>query len=496
MTSRAQAARETAATAAAAAAPAGRPPTGDLLARLRSGHGDGARRALATADPAARAEVIAALDSCVLRDPRAVPATESRSLYYARLYDRLGAGLDALAAHLICDEDWTDEDADRTALPLAVLGTLARAGRADAVALLRRYAAEGRDWTLAIEHLARAADPAALSGMLALALERGEDDELYDCVRQGTGMRPWRVWGFQDARMRAIVEQVDLDWWRWELARGKSAAGQDAAPSDGPQVPARMQPTVDQVLSEAAASPRRSFVCGRRLASVATAEHRALILAAAWSGAAGARVAALRYLGDVGDPALLDLAENALGDEAPAVVRQAAVQAVGGLRTREAVGRARDWLGAGKDGALGDVAVRILAGAGGPADGPVLIAALQRCRHDHRGDRRFALGDLVDGVGRLGLVDAVEPVRDVYLGSPCAGLRGRAVDTLARIEPAFGGTTAVECLWDCEAGTRRIAVERADLAVDGVLERFRELARDPSEDEGVRSAARRRLAAL
>ncbi|MGR7002869.1 hypothetical protein ACU686_40980 [Yinghuangia aomiensis] len=24
----------------------------------------------------------------------------------------------------------------------------------------------------------------------------------------------------------------------------------------------------------------------------------------------------------------------------------------------------------------------------------MLIAALQRCRHDHRGDRRFALGDL------------------------------------------------------------------------------------------------------
>lgn len=478
MTSRARTANESAGHAGPAGAPAGHPSRSDLLAQLRSGHGEGARRALAAVGDAERAAVVAALDSCVLRDPRAVPATESRSLYYARLYARLDAPLDSLAAHLLCDEDWTDEDADRTALPLAVLGDLARVGREDAVALLRRYAAEGRDWTLAVEHLARAADPRALAGMLVVALERGDDEELYDCVRRGTGMRPWRVWGFQDPRMRSIVEKVDLDWWRWELARGKPAAT-DA------------RPTVDQVLSEAASSPRRSFVCGRRLASVATAEHRGLILATAWSGAAGARIAALRYLGDVGDPALLDLAETALADDSPVPVRQAAVQAVGGLRTGEAVARARGWLGA--DGALGDVAVRILAGAGEQADGPALIAALRRCRPDRD---RYTLIDLVDGVGRLGLTEAVDPVRDVYRGSPCAGLRSRAVDTLARIEPDFTATTAVDCLWDCEAETRLVAVDWADMLVDGVPDRLRELARDPAETEDVREAARRRLAAV
>ncbi|WP_436770960.1 HEAT repeat domain-containing protein [Yinghuangia sp. YIM S09857] len=478
MTSRARAAIESAAAADPAGAPAGHPSQSDLLALLRSGHGEGARRALAAVGDAARAEIVAALDSCVLRDPRAVPATESRSLYYARLYTRLDAPLDALAAHLLCDEDWTDDDAERTTLPLAVLGALARAGRDDAVALLRRYAAEGRDWTIAIEQLTRASNPMALHGMLVLALERGDDEELYDCVRRGSGMRPWRVWGFQDARMRSIVERVDLDWWRWELSRGKPA-------DPGPR------PTVDQVLSEAAASPRRSFVCGRRLASVATAEHRGLILATAWSGAAGARIAALRYLGDVGDPALLDLAENALADNSPVPVRQAAVQAVGGLRTGEAVVRARGWLGA--DGALGEVAVRILAGAGEQADGPALVAALRRCRPDRD---RYQLLDLVDGVGRLALADALDPVRDLYRASPCAGLRSRAVDTLARIEPDFTATTAVDCLWDCEAGTRLVAVDLADMRVDGVPEQLRALARDPAEDDGVRAAARRRLAAV
>ncbi|MCF2527515.1 HEAT repeat domain-containing protein [Yinghuangia soli] len=482
MTSRARAAYESADPADAAGTPAGHPLQSDLLAQLRSGHGEGARRALAADGPAARAEVAAALDSCVLRDPRAVPATESRSLYYARLYHRLDAPLDALSAHLLCDADWEDEDAERTALPLAVLGNLARFGRTDAVDLLRAYAAEGRDWTLALEQLAHAADPHALTGMLALALERADDEELYECVRRGTGMRPWRMWGFANVRMRRIVEKVDLDWWRWELARGKAAAPEP-----------RPAATVDQVLSEAASSPRRSTVCGRRLATLATPEHRGLILATAWSGAAGARIAALRYLGDVGDPALLDLAETALGAQTPAPVRQAAVQAVGALRSGEAVLRARRWMGA--DGPLGEVAVRILAGAGESADGPALIAALQRCR-TAAADDRFTLTDLVDGIGRLGLTEALDPVRDVYRASPWAGLRSRAVDALARIEPDFTATTAVDCLWDCEAETRLTAVEWADLKVAGVPDRLRELARDPAEDDEVREAARQRLAAV
>lgn len=490
MTSRARAAYDSADPVDPAGTPAGHATRSDMLARLRSGHGAGARWAVA-AGGAARAEAVAALDDCVLRDPRTVPASESRSLYYARLYAELDAPLAALAAHLLCDEDWTDENADRTALPLAVLGNLACADRPDAVALLRRYAEEGRDWTLALDHLARAADPAALAGMLALALERADDEELYDCVRRSAEMRPWRTWGRANARLRAIVEKVDLDWWRWELSRGKEAA---------PRTPL----TVDQVLSEAAASPRRSFVCGRRLASVATAEHRGLILATAWSGAEGARVAALRYLGEVADPALLDLAEATLtGGDTPAPVRQAAVQAVGALRSVEAVARARAWLAAdehpvrevyGRTGGLADVAVRILAGAGARTDGPALIAALRRCRPTAHQDR-FALIDLVEGVGRLGLTGALEPVRDIYHESPCASLRSRAADALARIEPGFTATTAVDCLWDCEAATRLRAVDWADVAADGVTDRLRVLARDAAEDDDVRQAARRRLAA-
>ncbi|MYW01990.1 HEAT repeat domain-containing protein, partial [Streptomyces sp. SID3343] len=239
-----------------------------LLGLLRSGHGQGARRALV----ADRVAVLDALDGCVVRDPRAVPATESRSLYYARLYADLDAGLDGLARHLLCDDDWTDEDADRTALPLAVLGTLARLGRSDATALLREYVKEGRDWPEALDRLAAVAVEGALDGMLDVVLERGEDDELYECVKNSPGMRPWRMWATRDERVRAVVEQVDLDWWHWELTR--------SVKTPHPTAPAQ---TVDDVLAEAADGPRQALACGRRLGAVAGPEHRGAILAAAWA---------------------------------------------------------------------------------------------------------------------------------------------------------------------------------------------------------------------
>ena len=57
-------------------------PSGTLLGLLQRGRGDGTLHALA----APRAEALAALNHCVLRDPRHDWQVENRSLYYARLY--------------------------------------------------------------------------------------------------------------------------------------------------------------------------------------------------------------------------------------------------------------------------------------------------------------------------------------------------------------------------------------------------------------------------
>ncbi|MCZ4638365.1 HEAT repeat domain-containing protein, partial [Streptomyces rubrogriseus] len=143
-------------------------PSGTLLGLLQRGRGDGTLHALT----APRAEALAALNHCVLHDPRHDWQVENRSLYYARLYLDLNGELDAIEAHLFDPEDVLDADESRTGLALAVLGHLASYGRLDALQLLRRYAAHGVNWAWALDELALRDDDAGLRALAAPVLAR------------------------------------------------------------------------------------------------------------------------------------------------------------------------------------------------------------------------------------------------------------------------------------------------------------------------------------
>lgn len=138
-------------------------PSGTLLGLLQRGRGDGTLHALT----APRAEALAALNHCVLRDPRHDWQVENRSLYYARLFLDLNGELDAVEAHLFDPEDHLETDESRTGLALAVLGHLASYGRRDALDLLRRYAAQGANWAWALDELALRDDDAGLRALAA-----------------------------------------------------------------------------------------------------------------------------------------------------------------------------------------------------------------------------------------------------------------------------------------------------------------------------------------
>ncbi|NDZ83786.1 HEAT repeat domain-containing protein, partial [Streptomyces sp. SID10853] len=138
-------------------------PSGTLLGLLQRGRGDGTLHALA----APREEALAALNHCVLSDPRHDWQVENRSLYYARLYLDLDGGLEEIERHLFLPDDHIVTEDSRTGLALAVLGHLASYDRADALVLLRRYAATGANWAWALDELALRDDDA---GLRALAL--------------------------------------------------------------------------------------------------------------------------------------------------------------------------------------------------------------------------------------------------------------------------------------------------------------------------------------
>ncbi|MFI8895978.1 HEAT repeat domain-containing protein [Streptomyces paradoxus] len=458
-------------------------PSGTLLGLLQRGRGDGTLHALT----APRPEALAALNHCVLRDPRHDWQVENRSLYYARLYLDLNGELDEVEAHLFCAEDVLDTDESRTGLALAVLGHLASYGRRDALELLRRYAAHGSNWAWALDELALRDDDAGLRALAAPVLARFPADpegdaELAATVRDAFEPRPWRLWAEDSresvaARVRAAHETGSFDRWQRQM--------RPSGPRPGWSVQAVFE-WAQQGIDRGAALHVPAARC---LTAVAGPEDRAEIVRAAKDGTDGARCTALRYLADGNDPEALDLIEGAVATGSTLVV-DAAVDAFERMRSLAAVDRARGW--ARRPDPLGAAAGRVLACRGGVQDRDLVLAAL---REAVRGEGPDAptLWTLVDGTGRLGIACAAPVLRHVYRETASSHLRGRAARALAATDPSFATGFAVECLWDCEETTREIAARHAETGDTRVVERLRRLAADPAEEAEVQTAVRSRI---
>ncbi|WP_445525274.1 HEAT repeat domain-containing protein [Streptomyces cyslabdanicus] len=458
-------------------------PSGTLLGLLQRGRGDGTLHALT----APRAEALAALDHCVLHDPRHDWQLENRSLYYARLFLDLDGELDRIEAHLFDPEDALDTDESRTGLALAVLGHLASYGRRDALALLRRYAATGANWAWALDELALRDDDAGLRALAGPVLARFATDaegeaELAAAVRDAFEPRPWRLWADDPresvaTRVRAAHEAGCFDLWQRQLR------------PTGPRPGWSVQAVFEWAEQGAERGTARHVPAARCLTAVAGPEDRPEILRVARAGTDAARCTALRYLADGDDPDALDLVESAVSDGSATVV-EAAVHAFERMRGAAAVERARGW--ARRPDPLGAAAGRVLACRGAVRDRDLVLAAL---REAVRGEGPDAptLWTLVDGAGRLGITCAAPVLRHVYRETASSHLRGRAARALAATDPSFPTGFAVECLWDCEETTREIAARHAETGDTRVVERLRRLAADPAEEDEVQTAVRSRI---
>ncbi|MFJ4903815.1 MULTISPECIES: HEAT repeat domain-containing protein [unclassified Streptomyces] len=458
-------------------------PSGTLLGLLQRGRGDGTLHALA----APRPEALAALNHCVLSDPRHDWQVENRSLYYARLYLDLDGGIEEIERHLGDPDDHLDTEESRTGLALAVLGHLASYGRDDALALLRRYAATGSNWAWALDELALRDDDAGLRSLAVPVLARFGTDaegsaELATAVRDAFEPRPWRLWADDPreavgARVRAASEQGSFDRWQRQMRPG------------GPRPGWSVQAVFDWAQQGLDRGSELHVPAARCLSAVAGPEDRPEIVEAARSGPEGARCAALHYLAEAQDPVVLDLIEAAAVSSSRTVA-DAAVAAFERMCGDAAVDRARCW--ARRPDALGASAAGVLAGRGGAQDASLVLGAL---REAVRGDGPDALRlwTLVDGTGRLGIACAAPVLRHVYRETSSSQLRGRAARALAATDPSFATGFAVECLWDCEETTREVAARHAETGDIRVAERLRRLAADPAEEAEVQTAVRSRI---
>ncbi|MEU7037134.1 HEAT repeat domain-containing protein [Streptomyces sp. NPDC046237] len=458
-------------------------PSGTLLGLLQRGRGDGTLHALA----APRAEALAALNHCVLSDPRHDWQVENRSLYYARLYLDLDGGLEEIEAHLFGAEDHFDTEENRTGLALAVLGHLASYGRQDALVLLRRYAATGTNWAWALDELALRDDDAGLRSLALPVLARFPagpegDAELSSAVRDAFEPRPWRLWAEDrretvGARVRAAQERGSFDRWQRQMR-----------PS-GPRPGWSVQAVFDWAQEGLERGAVLHGPAARCLTAVAGPEDRPLIVEAARSGPDGARCAALHYLAESRDPAVLDLIEGAAGSDSRTVA-EAAVAAFERMCGEAAVDRARGWVH--RPDALGTAAAGVLACRGAAQDATLVLGALRETVRS-AGPDATALYTLVDGAGRLGIACAAPVLRHVYRETASSQLRGRTARALAATDPTFPTGFAVECLWDCEETTREVAALHAETGDVRVAERLRRLAVDPAEEAEVQTAVRNRI---
>ncbi|MWA09750.1 HEAT repeat domain-containing protein [Streptomyces sp. BA2] len=458
-------------------------PSGTLLGLLQRGRGDGTLHALT----APRSEALAALETCVLHDPRHDWQVENRSLYYARLYLDLRGGIEEIERHLFDAEDVLNTDDSRTGLALAVLGHLASYGRHDALELLRRYAAFGANWAWALDELALRDDDAGLRALAVPVLARFPSDaegeaELAAAVRDAYEPRPWRLWEEdpRDAvgkRVRAAREQGSFDRWQRQMR-----------PS-GPRPGWSVQAVFDWAQEGLERGAVLHVPAARCLSAVAGPDDRAEILEAARNGSDGARGTALRYLADAHDPDVFNLIEFGVESPSRAVV-DAAAEAFERMRSVAAVERARRWVQ--RPDALGAAAGRVLACRGGAQDSKLVLAAL---REAVRGEGPDAptLWTLVDGAGRLGIACAAPVLRHVYRETASSHLRGRAARALAATDPSFAAGFAVECLWDCEESTREVAARHAETGDARVVTQLRRLAADPAEEDEVQTAVRSRI---
>ncbi|MFE9258313.1 HEAT repeat domain-containing protein [Streptomyces sp. NPDC006879] len=461
-------------------------PSGTLLGLLQRGRGDGTLHALA----APRAEALAALDHCVLHDPRHDWQVENRSLYYARLYLDLDGALDEIEAHLFAACDAVDCDENRTGLALSVLGHLASYGRYDALLLLRRYAATGANWDWALDELALRDEDAGLRALAPAVLSRFPNSpqgeaELARAIRDAFEPRPWRLWSEDPlrpelaARIKTAQERGSFDRWQRQMD------------STGPR-PGWSVSAVFQWAEEGLERGDPLHVpAARCLAAVAGPQDRGLILQTARQGGDAARATALHYLSRAQplDPAALDLIELAV-DGGSALLAEAAIAAFERTCGETALQRARRW--AHRPDALGAAAAGVLASRGTRDDGPLVLGALREALRA-QGPDAMTLWTLVDGAGRLSLACAAPVLRHIYRETSSSQLRGRAAQALAATDPAFAAGFAVECLWDCEETTREVAARFAETGDARVVDRLRRLAADPAEEAEVQDAVRTRI---
>jgi len=431
-----------------------------LLGLLQRGRGKGYRDALSSGAPSA-----AALVDCIINDSRTDRQVESRDEYYGRCAFAVDLDITPVEAFLFAPADHQDRDEDRTGLALGTLGWMARLGRRDALAILRRYIEVGWNWEWALSDLARPV-PVGVEGLDEVVSSRCNSIE---------------------ELARAFPFHLDTTWAEWKRTNPRFA--------EAHALKRRWIQEGDDRRRALSELPTEELLARREVSALRqrTGAHDKEVLHRAARGSAEQiRHDALKVLGWQRDVNVFDAAEAELrrlpDREWPP---NAGWMALWNLMRVAPIARVRTWVG--EPGRPGELALRMVALWPTQGDAPLLRAALEDYADE---DLLYRVCDAVDGLAKLRDRDAAPQLERVFAGTTYSYLRHRAARALAVISTSFAEGLGVECMWDCEEQTRRVGCATASWTSSDVRHRLRELATDSLQGRGVRSTAARRVRAL
>jgi hypothetical protein len=474
----------------------GPPPLADAsdpLGKLQRGLGSGYLWVL----DADRAVGHALLMHCVFNDPRWDRQLDDRDDYHATLALDVDLHTGALELWL---RDSDADDADTTNDVLGMLGRMAVRGHADARRVLREYVGYGHFWPRAIERLIGDPGlpgtrpwPEIVGGLDSVLVARfASDDELAEAL---AGLdpreRPWTMWSVENPRIaRAFA-----------LEPKSGASGAGGAPGgkftpkrrfERERSSARRPREMDTAALLQIAEDSRWTQIADELASRVNPADVDLLLAAANDPATPMRRAAILALGRQGRRELLEIAEQATAEAERGKLQGAIALALEAMPISQTRALAHDWLTS-ADWARRRKAAGMLATWAQDDDlEPARRALAHEVDLGLDGDV-YVLGSLAEALGRVGVHGPFEELHRAYEQMPYSYGRRNIVAALAASDPTFSGDVAVECLWDCEADTRRLAVTHVDRRVRLASQRLEEFAGDEAQAASVRAAASARL---
>jgi hypothetical protein len=465
----------------------------DPLGKLQRGLGAGYLWLL----DADRAVGHALLLHCVFNDPRWDRQLDDRDDYHATL--ALDVQLDAEALEVwLRDSD--ESDADTAGDVLGMLGRMAVRGHAEARRVLREYVGYGHFWPRAIDRLIGDDDtlasgtpwPDIVAGLDEVLLERfPADDALADAL---AGLdpreRPWTMWSVENRRIARA------------FALEQRAGGGDAAPATATagrrrhgrgERPARRRPREMSTaeLLQIAEDSRWTQIADE-LASRSAPGDIELVLAAAGDPEVPMRRAAILALGRQGRQELLQIAEHATTESRRGALQGAVALALEAMPISQTRALAHDWLES-SDWTRRRKAAGMLATWAEDEDlEPARRALAAELDLGLDGDV-YVIGSLSEALGRCAVHGPFDELQRAYESMPYSYGRRYIVAAMAASDPTFGGDVAVECLWDCEVDTRRLAATHVDRRVRLASQRLEEMAADRAQAASVRAAAAQRL---